>query len=262
MNLAKFQATHGIINNAPATIVVVADDPVLAPRLFTGSGAPGSGTLNAGNGRYCAATSGFIIGATLVNAGSGYSPGNVLTLTGGTFSTATQITVDTVSATGGLVSFHVSQAGVYSVYPTTAAGCTGGSGTAATFQLACQPPDTYFDTNGKNLYLCTTAGSNSTSVWVPVSASPRYEIYNNSHAYPAGSIVQVTSATTISSVVVYPGTYLCIAAVPASGAGNQIPQYPVPTSGTVYWFCLAFGPVSAGSCVTGGNVYVNSTGGF
>jgi hypothetical protein len=262
MSFARFQATHGLINNAPATVVTVSDEPMLVPRLFTGSGAPSATTLNAGNGRYCAANSGWVLGATLVNAGSGYAPGNMLTLTGGTFSTACQITVDSVSATGGLISFHVTQAGQYSAYPTTAAACTGGSGSAATFQLAQQPPDLYFDIAGQNLYLCTVAGSNATSIWQALGAQPRYEIYNNAHAYPAGSIVQVTGTSTVGGVTIFPGTYLCISAVPALASGNQVPQYPVPTTGTVSWFCLAFGPVSAGSCVTGGNIYVNASGGF
>jgi hypothetical protein len=168
MSIVKFQATHAVIANAPAVINVAADDPLLVQRLFNGSGAPTSSTLVAGNGRYCAATSGFVMAASLVAAGTGYVVGDILycVVGAGTASQVARITVDAVLA-GVITDYHVSTVGIYSVYsanPVTTTNSTG-SGTGATFNLALQPADFYFDSTAKALYACTTAGSNSTSVW-------------------------------------------------------------------------------------------------
>jgi len=73
---------------------------------------------------------------TLGSGGTGYTAGNVLTIVGGVFSTAIQITVSTVSA-GVITAFTVSQAGSgYTTLPTNPASVTGGSGSGATFNLA------------------------------------------------------------------------------------------------------------------------------
>ena len=169
MSTAKFQATHGIVGNAPQIIMVLADDPLLAQRLFTGVGAPAVATLLAGNGKYCGATSGFIVAATLFAAGSGYQAGDVLTLSTGTATTALQITVDAVSAAGAITDYHVSRTGVYTAFPNTTSGVTGGHGSSAVFLPAIQPADTYLDSGSKQLYLCSTGGTSTTAVWVPIS---------------------------------------------------------------------------------------------
>jgi hypothetical protein len=172
MSVLKFFATHGVVNNAPQNVVVQSTSPLLAQRVFTGVGAPSASTLAAGNGRYCAATSGWVIAATLQAAGSGYAVGDVLTCSGGTATSFTAITVDAVSATGAIQDFHVSSAGQYSVYPTNPVSVTGGAGTGATFNLAFQPPDSYLDITTPTApvaWVCTTFGSNSTSVWAQIS---------------------------------------------------------------------------------------------
>jgi len=172
MSIAKFQATHGVVNNAPQVINIAADDPVLFQRLFINSGVPSSATLAPGNGKYLGASSGFIIAASLVAAGTGYVVGNVLTVSGGTATTTCQITVDAVTTAGAITDFHVSRTGVYTAYPNNAVSVTGGAGTGATFNLAVPPPDFYIDFSTPTtpvLYVCTTAGTNATSVWAKVS---------------------------------------------------------------------------------------------
>jgi lysophospholipase L1-like esterase len=68
--------------------------------------------------------------------GSGYVVGEVITLTGGTFSTAAQVRVTAVNA-GAVTAAAVHRAGVYSVAPATMSqGSTSGSGTGATFTTA------------------------------------------------------------------------------------------------------------------------------
>jgi hypothetical protein len=79
-----------------------------------------------------------------------------------------------------------------------------------------------------------------------------------------GSIVFVFTTVTVSGVTITPGTYACINAVPANGTANQIPQFPLPTSGAVYWYCIALGIVVVNTCSGGSNasVYLNASGTF
>lgn len=77
--------------------------------------------------------------ATLASGGSGYAAGDKITLTGGTFSQAAIITVDTVNA-GAVETFTINNPGSYTVLPSNpvAQGSTTGSGTGATFNLTWQ----------------------------------------------------------------------------------------------------------------------------
>ncbi len=69
---------------------------------------------------------------TITDGGTGYTVGNVLTLVGGTFTTAATVTVSTVSA-GVITGITVSSFGAYTVLPTSPASVTGGTGSGATF---------------------------------------------------------------------------------------------------------------------------------
>lgn len=68
--------------------------------------------------------------------GSGYSIGDIITLTGGTFSVAAQLEVVTLSGSA-VATVRIYNAGVYTVNPSdpVAQGSTDGSGTGATFNL-------------------------------------------------------------------------------------------------------------------------------
>lgn len=66
---------------------------------------------------------------------AGYTAAGVLTLVGGTFSQAAQITVDTVDGGGGILTWHVTRGGTYTVEPTSFT-VTGGTGTGAAFNTA------------------------------------------------------------------------------------------------------------------------------
>ena len=172
MSIVRFKPTHAIVNNAPAIISVAADAPVLIQRTFLGTGAPSATTLGVGNGRYCGLTSGFMLAATLVAAGTGYVPGDTAVYVGGTFTQVVVITVDAVTATGAILDWHVSTVGAYSVYPANPVSVSGGTGSGATFNLGIQPPDAYLDITTPTapvLYVCQTAGTNSSSVWAKVS---------------------------------------------------------------------------------------------
>jgi hypothetical protein len=73
--------------------------------------------------------------ATVGAGGTGYTVGDVLTLVGGTFSSATTVTVSSVSGgvvTGALISSN----GNYSVAPAATAATTGGTGTGCTINIS------------------------------------------------------------------------------------------------------------------------------
>jgi len=169
--ILKPVAIHSIVGNAPYIISVAATASPAPGRVFTGTGAPGSSTLNTGNGMFNGLQSGFLINASLYLPGSGYVVNDVLVLSGGTGS-AMQLTVDMVTASGGIQDFHVSAVGNYSAYPGAVEGVSGGTGSSAQFLLNVPPPDYYIDTTALSapvLYVCTTSGTSTTSAWAKVS---------------------------------------------------------------------------------------------
>jgi hypothetical protein len=266
ITFSKHHACHGIINNAPDIVVIMATSPVLMTREFNGAGAPTSSTLNAGKGSYCASKSGFVLAATFDDPGTDYAPGDVLTGSGGTATTQPQITVDAVDATGEITDFRFTRAGVYTVYPTNSVAFTGGSGTGATFNLAFQPEDHYLDTTANVLYACTTAGSKSTSVWTQISGAGGFrwasagKNYDKTHSFVANEFVVVLATdplcTTLTTdpdsggeVFATPGRYLCLQTVTPvvnpsglpAGTYYRIPQAQMPsgdddvTNAINYW---------------------------
>jgi hypothetical protein len=71
---------------------------------------------------------------TLVNAGSGYTAADILTINSG--DTNATVTVDTVDGSGGILTYHRSAAG--SGYSAGTYGVTGGTGASATFSITVQ----------------------------------------------------------------------------------------------------------------------------
>jgi hypothetical protein len=82
------------------------------------------------------AASGSVLSAVVFNGGTGYAVGNVLTVSGGSPTTAAQLTVTSVSG-GVITGVSVSTGGSYSYggNPYNCASVSGGSGTGATFIL-------------------------------------------------------------------------------------------------------------------------------
>ncbi len=266
-------ATHAVVNNAPAVVSIMSSAPILAPRVFKGNGPPSSTTLQAAigpNSGYCGASSGFIVAASIVTGGTLYAAGNVLNVVGGTINVVCQITVDSVDATGKILTSHVTKTGNYSAYPVNAATVTivAGpiTGTGATFNLALQPPDTYFDVSVITApveWVCMAGGSNSTSVWQRISGTSSgggsITIFDPAVSYPLNAQVIVLNTITIASVVIMAGTYACLTALTGPGTGNQLPQYPEPTSGTIYWYLVSFRPQPLSACSGGAPGYINAS---
>jgi hypothetical protein len=88
-----------------------------------------------GTGAVLAAPIMKVVAASVFVGGSAYSVGNVLTLSGGTASTAATLTVTSVSS-GAITGVSITNVGSYSVLPSNPVSVTGGDGTAASFTIA------------------------------------------------------------------------------------------------------------------------------
>jgi len=117
------------------------------------------------------------LATTLVSGGSGYAALDTITLTGGTFSQAIVIRVDTVSS-GAILTFTVTNGGTYTVLPTNpiSQGSTSGSGTGATFSSTWQVRTTAFTiTLAGSGYVeqpTITFSSGSATAYATVGAEP------------------------------------------------------------------------------------------
>lgn len=79
--------------------------------------------------------------AVAINAaGTGYTVGNTLSVTGGIGSVPVELTVSTVNGSGGVTGVTITNAGDYTTTPTNPVSVTGGSGSAATFNLTFVRP--------------------------------------------------------------------------------------------------------------------------
>ena len=238
---ARLQATHAVVNNAPWVISVFADYPVLLQRTFTGPGAPSATTLdpsNSGNGMYNGVTTGYVVDVALgidgvgrlLNKPSGvvYAAGQILTVDN---IGNCQITIDTVSATGDILTFHVSKVGSYTnAYPGSPIFTDAGG---AVFDLSYPLADFYIDTGANNLYRCSQAGNNNVgggggSAWVQISGSGGGSNfcgeYDPSRTYSLQNIVIISAGSNA-------GTYCYINNTPSAGnapyaGGNFWVQFP------------------------------------
>jgi hypothetical protein len=73
-------------------------------------------------------------------AGTGYTAGDTLDVVGGLGPITTELTVTTVNGSGGITGVTISNAGQYAEIPANPVSVTGGSGSAATFNLTFDNP--------------------------------------------------------------------------------------------------------------------------
>ena len=115
-----------------------------------------SAPTTAGGVQATAAVTAMVVNTVAVSSGgTGYTAGDVLTVSDGTVAPAqlsTQVTVSTVSA-GVITAVTVSRFGTYSVLPTNPASVTGGTGSGATFNF------TYAISGASTNFTITNAGS-------------------------------------------------------------------------------------------------------
>lgn len=110
-----------------------------APTTAGGVQATGTVTLSA-------------VSAVVSAGGSGYLVGDVLTIAGGTFSSAVTVTVATLSGSA-VATVTITSFGNYTVTPSNPASVTGGTGTGATFTLSFGITTSFTITNAGSGYV-------------------------------------------------------------------------------------------------------------
>jgi hypothetical protein len=78
--------------------------------------------------------------AAIDTASTGYTAGDVLTVTGGTGTIAVELTVDTVGGSGEVTGVSISNAGTYASIPANPVSVTGGTGSGAEFDITFVQP--------------------------------------------------------------------------------------------------------------------------
>jgi hypothetical protein len=97
-------------------------------------------------------TIGLVSVTSVASGGTGYTVGDVLTVAGGTFTVACQVTVTAVSG-GVITAASVTTGGSYTVAPTNPASVTGGTGSSATFNLSFCIGSAFTITNAGSGYI-------------------------------------------------------------------------------------------------------------
>lgn len=168
---AQLFPVHSTICRQPKIVSVMASDAISTPRFFFGGGPPSNTTLINGNAKFNAILNGYATSISLVTPGAGYRQGEIITAGGGV-GTPIQITIDAVDSVGAMLDWHVSRIGTYNAYPNVVALGQGGSGSGSTMYVNIPPADLYYDVTTPTspaLYVCTTFGDSTSSVWSQVS---------------------------------------------------------------------------------------------
>lgn len=139
---------------------------------------------------------------TVSNGGTGYTVGNVLTMVGGTFTTAATCTVSAVSG-GVITAVTATSTGTYTAAPTNPASVTGGSGTGATFTLSFGILSTFTITNAGSGYIeqptvtFSGGGGSGASAYASVGSSTTIRHLTAFHSFtgPSGISFAVNSAS-------------------------------------------------------------------
>jgi hypothetical protein len=207
-----------------------------------------------------------VVTATVSAGGSGYAVGNVLTISGGTSTTAATVTVATVSGTA-VATVTISNAGAYTAVPTNPAATTGGAGTGATFTLSFginnaftitqagtgyveQPTITFSGGGGSAAAAYASVGSNTTQKSIGnihTFATPNSNVLaivdkNSSGGYPTNTNVAFSMLPPTSNLSL---AYLGFGTTAYLGTNSS------STTGAFTFATAAPAPVSNGSLGTG-----------
>jgi hypothetical protein len=176
----------------------------------------------------------FSVGATVVAGGSGYVVGDVLTVSGGTFSRAAKLTVNSIAPGGVINGVTVTNAGTYTALPVSPASVVGGSGGGATFTISQNVTVllTGGTINGQAIAFNTTRGALSAATAV-TDGSGRATVSLNqpSGAGNAGGAV-VTASCTSCSPAISSSTTVQFNATTPSAVSLQATPSTVPLNGT------------------------------
>lgn len=136
IDLAAGSSGVNISNGGTVTAITVTNGGATA---YTSHPTPAITAPTTAGGVQAVATSNLfynsaLASTTIVNGGTGYTVGNLLTVVGGTSTATAQFTVSAVSS-GVVTAITGASGGTYSVIPTGTLSVTGGSGTGFTFTI-------------------------------------------------------------------------------------------------------------------------------
>jgi hypothetical protein len=168
-----------------------------------------SAPTTAGGVQATASAAMFIQTVSIVNGGTGYAVGNVLTVVGGTVITAATLTVSSVSA-GVITGVTVTTGGTsYTVLPSNPVSVTGGAGSGATFNVTSWAVSaTITITNAGSGYIeqptvtFSGGGGSGAAAYATVGSGTIFKTIGNTLSFntPAGEAVRVidNGATTVN----------------------------------------------------------------
>lgn len=197
-------------------VKVLGKDFVRSPLLvFTGGGGTGAaGTADIQCGL-----------AGLNTAGTGYAAGDILTVAGGTFTTAARIQVSSVSGAGAITGLNLYLPGDYTVAPSNPVSVTGGYGSGATFNLnfGVGPVTLVGIGSGYTSAPTVTVVDRSISAATPVAAGTGYAV---------GNVLTLTGGTFVTAATV------TVATIDGSGGVTSVTvttggDYSVPPTNPV-----------------------------
>lgn len=202
--------------------------------------------------------------ATIASGGTGYVVGDIVTLSGGTSTTAAQFRVTTVSS-GGITALQSINYPIYSVAPTYNANLTGGSGSGATVSAVTN----ILNTTAANMASLTVNNTHATGVTLntPLSISGTFTLTAGLFNTSAANILQVGTATTGGSVssslsattmVVGPMARTFAASRTTSGSSSII--FPIGKGGIPLGFRLDANTSASGSVIFTAEAFATNTG--
>lgn len=137
----------------------------------------------------------FIASATVSAGGTGYTVGDVLTLSGGTRATAATFTVATLGGGGAVATVTVSNGGNYWTFPTEPASVTGGTGSGATFNFTATA-----EASSTNARLQITGGHRSDTILLVTDACTDVRLSQVKAATVTDQSSEIVSATDCANV--------------------------------------------------------------
>jgi hypothetical protein len=248
INLAAGSSGVNISNGGTVTAITITVNGITG---YTSHPTPAiSAPTTAGGVQATATTNLFynsaIATTSIVNGGTGYAVGNVLTVVGGTFVAAATFTVATVS--GGVITGITSTTGgTYSVIPTGTLSVTGGSGTGFTLTI-----------NGWAIRSLNITNAGSGYIEQPTVT------FSGGGGSGAAAYATVGSATIIRSMAGTPATASMSFHTPSSITSN-LPAMRIMDGAAGYDTYVTIQPAAAYTTISavgnsGANLFLNSTG--
>jgi hypothetical protein len=230
IDLAAGSSGVNISNGGTVTAITVTNNGATA---YTSHPTPAITAPTTAGGVQAVATSNMyynsaLASTTIVNGGTGYTVGNSLTVSGGTFTAAATFTVSSVS--GGVVTaITPSAGGTYSVIPTGTLSVTGGSGTGFTFTINGWAVRSLNITNAGSGYIeqptitFSGGGGSGAAAYATVGSIPTVKTLGSAMSFnvPSGEVLRLSDGASAACYLNLQSSSTTIQTF-ASGAGANI----------------------------------------